>query len=50
MFSDAHHRVFSRWLVAIFAATAVGGERGGYYAYRQTRMAAEQEVRQQLRA
>ena len=48
MFSDAHHRVFSRWLVAIFVATAVAASVAGYYAYRQTRMAAEQEVRQQL--
>ena len=48
MSSDAHHRVFSRWLVAIFAATAVVASVAGYYAYRQTRAAAEQEVRQQL--
>jgi PAS domain S-box-containing protein len=48
MFSDAHHRIFSRWLVAIFLTTvlAVGG--AGYYAYRQSRAAAEQEVRDQL--
>ncbi|MGC9999323.1 MAG: PAS domain S-box protein, partial [Bryobacteraceae bacterium] len=48
MFSDAHHKVFSRWLVAIFVATAVAASVAGYYAYRQTRAAAEQEVRQQL--
>ena len=48
MLADAHHTVFSRWLVAIFLATAVVAGVAGYYAYRQTRAAAEQEVRGEL--
>lgn len=48
MFSDAHHKVFSRWLVAIFLATAVAVGVAGYYAYRQSREAAEREVRAEL--
>jgi PAS domain S-box-containing protein len=46
--SDSYYKRISRWLLAIFLATAVAVGVAGYYSYLQLRAAAEREVRDQL--
>ncbi len=46
--SDSYYQRISRWMLAIFLATAAAVCVAGYFTYRQMREAAERQVRDQL--